>query len=152
MLLPSSPQIACFDTAFHSALPDATSHFALPDELHAAGYRRFGFQGAELSASDRHNGRALGMLDSRQPRGSGPPRLSGRSANVLELEKTGDDSCRFALDYFCDWAARHAGSPAVALGGVEAVAFTGASGRTVLGCVRKSPVTCPGWVSTSIPG
>jgi acetate kinase len=35
----------------------------------------------------------------------------------------------FAVDHFCYWAARHAGSAIVAMGGLDAVAFTGGIGE-----------------------
>lgn len=44
-LLPSLPQIACFDTSFHSSQADVVRNFALPRELTAAGVRRYGFHG-----------------------------------------------------------------------------------------------------------
>jgi acetate kinase len=44
-LLPDLPQVACFDTAFHHALPDVAKHFALPREMAARGVRRYGFHG-----------------------------------------------------------------------------------------------------------
>lgn len=40
-----------------------------------------------------------------------------------------DDAARFAVAHFCYWAARHAGSAIVAMGGVDAVAFTGGIGE-----------------------
>jgi acetate kinase len=42
---PRLPQIACFDTAFHSSRADVASRFALPRALHDAGIRRYGFHG-----------------------------------------------------------------------------------------------------------
>jgi acetate kinase len=42
---PELPQVACFDTAFHSTNPDVALRFALPAELHDAGVRRYGFHG-----------------------------------------------------------------------------------------------------------
>ena len=42
---PELPQVACFDTAFHSTNPDVSRRFALPSELHDAGVRRYGFHG-----------------------------------------------------------------------------------------------------------
>jgi acetate kinase len=42
---PDLPQVACFDTAFHSSNPDVAQRFALPAELHEAGVRRYGFHG-----------------------------------------------------------------------------------------------------------
>ncbi len=42
---PELPQVACFDTAFHRTNPDVAQRFALPEELHDAGVRRYGFHG-----------------------------------------------------------------------------------------------------------
>ena len=43
--MPTLPQIACFDTAFHVAQPDVAQAFALPRHLTAEGVRRYGFHG-----------------------------------------------------------------------------------------------------------
>jgi len=42
---PELPQIGCFDTAFHATLPQTEYLFALPQSLHEAGIRRYGFHG-----------------------------------------------------------------------------------------------------------
>jgi acetate kinase len=42
---PNLPQIACFDTAFHSSHADVVSRFALPRCWHEQGVRRYGFHG-----------------------------------------------------------------------------------------------------------
>ena len=42
---PGVPQFACFDTAFHSTIPEAAAIFALPRELFDEGIRRYGFHG-----------------------------------------------------------------------------------------------------------
>ncbi|HEY7742664.1 MAG TPA: acetate/propionate family kinase [Burkholderiales bacterium] len=42
---PQLPQVACFDTSFHRSQPPVAQRFALPDELHEAGVRRYGFHG-----------------------------------------------------------------------------------------------------------
>ena len=42
---PGVPQVACFDTAFHSTVPDVERRFALPQALYAQGIRRYGFHG-----------------------------------------------------------------------------------------------------------
>jgi acetate kinase len=42
---PNLPQVACFDTAFHSGHADVASRMALPRALHDAGVRRYGFHG-----------------------------------------------------------------------------------------------------------
>lgn len=42
---PETPQIACFDTAFHSTAPEIEKHFALPASFYDEGVRRYGFHG-----------------------------------------------------------------------------------------------------------
>jgi acetate kinase len=39
------PQVACFDTAFHSPLPTVAKMYALPRRLYDRGIRRYGFHG-----------------------------------------------------------------------------------------------------------
>ncbi len=39
------PAVACFDTAFHSTLPEAAATYAVPVEWRELGVRRFGFHG-----------------------------------------------------------------------------------------------------------
>jgi acetate kinase len=43
--LPSVPQVACFDTAFHAHIPEYAARFPLPAALYEAGIRRYGFHG-----------------------------------------------------------------------------------------------------------
>ncbi len=59
---------------------------------------------------------------------SGLKGLGGSNDMRLLLAADTDDA-RFAVDHFCYWAARHAGSAMVAMGGVDAVAFTGGIGQ-----------------------
>jgi acetate kinase len=42
---PGLPQVACFDTAFHSTNADISRRFAIPTELHDEGVKRYGFHG-----------------------------------------------------------------------------------------------------------
>lgn len=42
---PNMPQIACFDTAFHTSMPKREQQFALPKSLVDQGIRRYGFHG-----------------------------------------------------------------------------------------------------------
>lgn len=45
-LLPSTPAVACFDTAFHKDLPESAATYALPASWrHRWGARRYGFHG-----------------------------------------------------------------------------------------------------------
>jgi acetate kinase len=44
-LLPAAKQYACFDTAFHSTMPEKARHFPLPQRLYDLGIERYGFHG-----------------------------------------------------------------------------------------------------------
>ena len=44
-LRPGLPQVACFDTAFHHAMPAVATRLALPRKYEAEGVRRYGFHG-----------------------------------------------------------------------------------------------------------
>ena len=44
-LYPALPQVACFDTAFHRAMPEVAQMYALPRRFYDAGVRRYGFHG-----------------------------------------------------------------------------------------------------------
>ncbi|MBS0387274.1 MAG: acetate/propionate family kinase, partial [Proteobacteria bacterium] len=190
---PRMPQVACFDTAFHATVPAVASRYALPAELHAAGYRRFGFHGLSfeyvsgavtelaggvppqrllifhlgngcsvaavrdgrsvgttmgystldglvmgtrcgaidpgvLLALQRERGLSTAELEELLYRRSGLLGVSGRSPDMRELTRSDDEACRFAVEHFSYWAARHAASLVVALGGLDAVAFTGGIG------------------------
>lgn len=190
---PELCQIACFDTAFHAGVPEVAARFALPTELHSAGYRRFGFHGLNfehvittlaeqhgpaaiarllifhlgngcslcavkdghsvattmgystldglvmgtrcgtidpgvLLALQRDRGLSPDQLQTLLYRNSGLLALSGVSSDMREIERRDDASCRFAIEHFCYWAARHAGSLLMTLAGVEAIAFTGGIG------------------------
>lgn len=67
LAFPDVPQIACFDTAFHSTLAEVDYAFALPQALTDAGVRRYGFHGLSyqfimdtlLERSPRARGRVL---------------------------------------------------------------------------------------------
>jgi acetate kinase len=47
---PELVQVACFDTAFHRTQPELRQRFALPQALHDAGIRRYGFHGLSLES------------------------------------------------------------------------------------------------------
>jgi acetate kinase len=44
-LAPQTPQVACFDTAFHRTHPEVAQAYALPPEIAMRGVRRYGFHG-----------------------------------------------------------------------------------------------------------
>jgi acetate kinase len=44
-LLPHARQFACFDTAFHTTMPETAYRFALPENFDQEGVRKYGFHG-----------------------------------------------------------------------------------------------------------
>ncbi|WP_342078446.1 acetate kinase [Yoonia sp. SS1-5] len=80
---------------------------------------------------------------------SGLKALAGDN-NMKTLLERDDPEARFAVEHFCYWAARNAGSAIVAMGEVDAVAFTGGIGENaapirdrimdLLGCFGELPV------------
>ena len=60
--LPGTPQIACFDTAFHSAMPRVAKLLPIPRRYEAQGVRRYGFHGLSyeyLMTQPRMDGRVI---------------------------------------------------------------------------------------------
>lgn len=56
-------------------------------------------------------------------------RALGGTNDMAQLLASDTEQARFAVDHFCYWAARHAGSAIVAMGGLDAIAFTGGIGE-----------------------
>lgn len=56
-------------------------------------------------------------------------RALGGTADMAALLSGDDPRARFAVDHYCYWAARQAGSAIVAMGGLDAIAFTGGIGE-----------------------
>jgi acetate kinase len=60
-VLPETPNVACFDTAFHATIPDEAAEYALPRLWREAwGVRRFGFHGLNHAYASR---RAAELLE-----------------------------------------------------------------------------------------
>jgi len=60
--LPGAPQVACFDTAFHSTMSPAAATYALPAEWRARWpLRRFGFHGLAHAYASRRAAEVLGL-------------------------------------------------------------------------------------------
>lgn len=60
-VLPGPPAVACFDTAFHAALPEVAATYALPDEWRARWpLRRYGFHGLSHAYASRRAAELLG--------------------------------------------------------------------------------------------
>ncbi len=58
---PQVPQVGCFDTSFHATTPEVEQRFALPEDYHRQGVRRYGFHGL----SYRYVSEALAALTPR---------------------------------------------------------------------------------------
>ena len=59
-LMPSLPQVGCFDTAFHRSQPELAQRFGLPRALHDEGIRRYGFHGLSYEYVSRQLREAVG--------------------------------------------------------------------------------------------
>lgn len=193
-LNPHIPQIACFDTAFHTGRNPLFTEYALPKHIRDKGIRRYGFHGlsyewiihslrqsdptfaeGRIIAAHLGNGASVcGMYQGKSvdtsmgltaleglPMGtrcgtldagavlymmrelamageevenllynqSGILGLSGTTNNVETLQHSTQAEAQFALDYFSLRVAQFIAEMAVALGGVDAVVFTGGIGE-----------------------
>jgi acetate kinase len=192
--MPSLPQVACFDTAFHRTQPAVAQRYAIPRRFADEGVRHYGFHGlsyeyiasvlpaiepaladariivahlgsgASLCAlhkgrsiattmgfspldglvmgtrcgsldpgvllylMDRHNmdARALEQLLYHQ---SGLLGVSGISNDMRTLLASDDPRAQEAIELFVYRAGRETGSLAAALGGLDALVFTGGIGE-----------------------
>jgi acetate kinase len=57
----------------------------------------------------------------------------GGASDMRALQAAGSAQAQFARDHFCYWAIRHAGSMVAAMGGLDAMAFTGGIGENDAG-------------------
>lgn len=80
---------------------------------------------AVLRLAELHGIEAAGRILNRE---SGLLGLGGAS-DVRALHAAGTPEARFALDHFAYWAVRHAGSMVAAMGGLDALVFTGGIGE-----------------------
>jgi acetate kinase len=65
--LPDTPQVACFDTAFHATLPAAAATYALPRPWREGfGIRRYGFHGLSVAGAARRAAELLGSEATRR--------------------------------------------------------------------------------------
>jgi acetate kinase len=82
-------------------------------------------------------------------RRSGMLGLSGLSSDFRDLLASADPRARFALDVFCYQVARHIGSLAAALGGLDAIVFTGGVGENAAP-VRSAVCRACGWLGVEL--
>ena len=191
-LLPTLPQVACFDTAFHASQPEIATRFPLPEKFWQAGLRRYGFHGLSYEAilhalpavaggipsrlviAHLGNGASMaairdgkcvattmgfstldGLVMGTRPGAidsgvllhllrdgmsreelerllyheSGVKGVSGLTADMKTLLESADPKAKLAIDLYCYRIARELGSLAAALGGLDALVFTGGVGE-----------------------
>lgn len=191
-LLPELPQVACFDTAFHTTQPEVAVRFPIPDEYWQKGLRRYGFHGLSYEAilhalplvaggiPERlivahlgngssmaairegrcvastmgfstldglmmgtrpgvidpglllhllHGGMSVERLEKLLYHESGLQGVSGLTSDMKTLLDSADDKAQLAVAMYCYRATRELGSLAAALGGVDALVFTGGVGE-----------------------
>jgi acetate kinase len=80
--LPDIPQVACFDTSFHSTNPELSQRFALPEEYYLEGVRRYGFHGI----SYEYIASCLAALDQRLADGKVIVLHLGNGASMCAME------------------------------------------------------------------
>jgi acetate kinase len=192
--LPGMPQVACFDTSFHSAQPEVARTFALPSAITGRGVQRYGFHGLSYeyianmlphfdpkAAAGRvvvaHLGNGASMcalracksvattmgftaadglpmgtrcgsidpgviiylmdelkMDARKIEDliyqqSGLLGVSGISSDMRTLLQSPQPRAQFAVDLFIYRIGRELGSLAAAIGGLDALVFTGGIGE-----------------------
>ncbi len=65
-VLPDLPEVACFDTAFHTTLPAAASTYAVPRAWYERhGVRKYGFHGLSHAYATRRSAQLLGGMPER---------------------------------------------------------------------------------------
>lgn len=73
--------------------------------------------------------------------------LSGLSADMRALEASDTQEAAFAIDHFCYWITRHAGSLIAAMEGVDALVFTGGIGENSQS-IRQRILAGLSWLGT----
>ncbi len=82
-------------------------------------------------------------------RESGLLALGGHS-DMRALQTAGTPEAHFAVQHFCYWAARHAGAMMAAMGGLDAIAFTGGIGENDA-AVRTAILDQLAWAAAGKP-
>lgn len=75
--------------------------------------------------------------------------LSGGKSDMRRLMVDPSADSAFAIDHFCYWSVRHAGSLIAAMEGLDAIAFTGGIGENAVG-VRARILRALGWLGVTM--
>ncbi|KUP94253.1 acetate/propionate family kinase [Tritonibacter horizontis] len=82
-------------------------------------------------------------------RKSGLSGLAGGLSDMRALDAAGTAEARFAIAHFCYWASRHGHSLLAALGGCDAIAFTGGIGENAP-AIRATILDSFGWLGIAV--
>ncbi|MCC7215596.1 MAG: acetate/propionate family kinase [Burkholderiales bacterium] len=211
---PQLPQVACFDTSFHRAMPEVAQAFALPAAITDRGVRRYGFHGLSYEyiasvlpgidagaargrtvVAHLGNGASmcamqggvsvastmgftavdglmmgtrtgaldpgvvlylmdeLGMdvraVEAMLYKESGLLGVSGVSSDMRTLLASNEPRAKFAVELFCYRLGRELGSMAAALGGLDALVFTGGIGEHAAP-IRARVVEAARWLGLTL--
>jgi acetate kinase len=211
---PQLPQVACFDTSFHRAMPPVAQAFALPPSITDRGVRRYGFHGLSYeyiasalpqfdAAAARgrtvvaHLGNGASMCAMQAGRSvastmgftaveglpmgtrsgtldpgvvlymmdelgmdaraiekllytqSGLLGVSGVSSDMRTLLASDDPRAQFAIEIFVYRIGRELGSLAAALGGLDALVFTGGIGEHAAP-IRERVLRAAAWLGLEL--
>jgi acetate kinase len=211
---PQLPQVGCFDTSFHRAMPPVAQAFALPPSITDRGVRRYGFHGLSYeyiasvlprfdAAAARgrtvvaHLGNGASMCAMQAGRSvastmgftaveglpmgtrsgtldpgvvlymmdelgmdaraiekllytqSGLLGVSGVSSDMRTLLASDEPRARFAIEIFVYRIGRELGSLAAALGGLDALVFTGGIGEHAAP-IRERVLRAAAWLGLEL--
>jgi len=94
--MPDVPLVALFETAFYQWAPEAGQRYAVPEEWHEAGVRRYGFHGASHKFIAERTAELAGREDIaegvRKLYQSGPPDAQGTPLRVVSCHLGGSSS------------------------------------------------------------
>jgi acetate kinase len=102
-----------------------------------------------LIALMRDKGMQAADLEDLLYRKSGLLALSGQTSDMRQLLANGDAKSAAAVEHYCYWAARHAASLVAALGGLDALVFTGGVGENGA-AVRAKIIAHLGWLDLQL--
>jgi acetate kinase len=97
----------------------------------------------------REKGMTADAVEDLLYRRSGMLGLSGLSSDFRDLLDSDDPQGRFAIDVFCYRVARHIGSLAAALGGLDGLVFTAGVGENAV-AVRRAISRACGWLGLAL--
>ncbi|MFO1034721.1 MAG: acetate kinase [Hyphomicrobiales bacterium] len=129
---------------FWGASVATTMGFSTADGL-VMGTRTGSIDPGVLVALMRDEGLTLNQLEDLLYRKSGLLGLSGLSGDMRTLLASSDPHAAEAVDYYCHSVARHGAALAAAMGGIDAIVFTGGVGENAAP-VRARVMELMGWL------